>query len=55
MLRSFNSGIGMVLVVGKDDALEVRAALEKAGERVVLMGEMIPAADSKVVYEGTLE
>ncbi len=55
MLRTFNSGIGMVLVVGKDEALEVRAALEKAGERVVLMGEMIPAADTKVVYEGALE
>jgi len=55
MLRTFNCGIGMVLVVGKDEALEVRAALEKSGERVVLMGEMIPAADTKVVYEGSLE
>lgn len=54
MLRTFNSGIGMVLVVAKQDALSVRATLEKAGERVVLLGELVPAGATRVLYEGSL-
>ena len=55
MLRTFNCGIGMVLVVGCDDAPHVRTALETAGEQVITLGTMIPAATAKVVYEGVLE
>jgi phosphoribosylformylglycinamidine cyclo-ligase len=55
MLRTFNCGIGMVLVVAKEAALDVRATLEKAGERVVILGETTAAEQSRVVYSGTLE
>jgi len=55
MLRTFNCGIGMVIVVAKEMALQVRSDLEKAGEQVVILGELIAAAEKRVKYEGTLE
>ena len=50
MLRTFNCGIGMIAVVPKVHLNAVRTALEAAGEHVCIMGEMIPAADERVVY-----
>ncbi|NBV07060.1 MAG: phosphoribosylformylglycinamidine cyclo-ligase [Proteobacteria bacterium] len=41
MIRTFNCGIGMVLVVGKDDVEEVIAALKKAEEDPVIIGELV--------------
>jgi phosphoribosylaminoimidazole synthetase len=41
MHRTFNCGIGMVLVVEKNDANEVREILEKAGEKTFLIGELV--------------
>jgi len=41
MHRTFNCGIGMVLVVDKNDADEVKKILEKAGEKVSIIGELI--------------
>jgi phosphoribosylformylglycinamidine cyclo-ligase len=38
MARTFNCGIGMVVVVAKDGAAEVRDALEKSGEAVHRIG-----------------
>ena len=38
MLRTFNCGIGMVAVVGADDAVAVAAALAAAGEEVHRIG-----------------
>ena len=40
MDRTFNNGIGMILVVAKDDAAGVEAALKKMGERYAIMGEI---------------
>ncbi len=40
MHRTFNCGIGMVLVVGKDDADEVVSALQNQGEEVVIIGNL---------------
>ncbi|MEX1023850.1 MAG: phosphoribosylformylglycinamidine cyclo-ligase [Planctomycetota bacterium] len=40
--RAFNMGIGMVAAVERDDADAVRAALEAAGERVFVLGELRP-------------
>ncbi|MES2984193.1 MAG: phosphoribosylformylglycinamidine cyclo-ligase [Pseudomonadota bacterium] len=55
MLRTFNCGIGMILVVAPADALTVRAALEKAGETVHIIGELIPACEKgRVTYAETL-
>ena len=40
MARTFNCGIGMVAVTSPDDAENVAAALEKAGETVVAIGRI---------------
>jgi len=40
MHRTFNCGIGMVLVVDKNDANEVKAVLEKAGEEAFIIGHL---------------
>lgn len=56
MLRTFNCGIGMVVVVAKDKAAQVRGVFERHGEKVVDLGEVIPlAADAEPVQTtGTL-
>ena len=41
MHRTFNCGIGMVLVVEKNDADEVQNILENAGETVFAIGELV--------------
>ncbi len=40
MHRTFNCGIGMVLVVAKNDADEVKSILEKAGEEAFIIGHL---------------
>jgi len=54
MLRTFNCGIGMVVVVSADNAQAVTSVLEANGEDVVQMGELIADEKSAVTYEGTL-
>ncbi len=49
MLRTFNCGIGMIVVVARDSADEARSALEAAGERPVRLGEIVDAADGERV------
>jgi phosphoribosylformylglycinamidine cyclo-ligase len=44
MLRVFNCGIGMVLIVAAGDEAAARAILEAEGERVFAIG-MVEAAD----------
>jgi phosphoribosylformylglycinamidine cyclo-ligase len=41
MLRTFNCGVGMVLVVAARDATAVTEALEAAGERVLPLGQLV--------------
>jgi phosphoribosylformylglycinamidine cyclo-ligase len=56
MLRTFNCGIGMVAIVAADKADAVTRAFERAGERVVQIGEVVPAEGSeRVRYRGTLD
>ncbi|MDX2288338.1 MAG: phosphoribosylformylglycinamidine cyclo-ligase [Hyphomicrobiaceae bacterium] len=42
MLRTFNCGIGLVIVVAAHRAGEVAAALTAAGERPVVIGQIVP-------------
>jgi len=56
MLRTFNCGIGMIVVVAKKDAAAVTAVLEREGEKVVQFGEIVPAGSgSQVRYSGGLD
>lgn len=42
MCRTFNNGVGMVIIVGKDNVGEVKRVLEQSGESVVYeMGEVV--------------
>jgi phosphoribosylformylglycinamidine cyclo-ligase len=56
MLRTFNCGIGMIAVVDARSAGKVAAILEREGERVVQLGELVAAAKGKprVSYTGRL-
>ena len=55
MLRTFNCGIGMVLVVPPDAEAGVIGQLEAAGERVFALGDVESAADgaAAVQFEST--
>jgi phosphoribosylformylglycinamidine cyclo-ligase len=56
MLRTFNCGIGMIVIVSPKDAAAVAQAFTKAGENVVTLGEVITSAgEPRVVYDGKLD
>ncbi|MGH7421789.1 MAG: phosphoribosylformylglycinamidine cyclo-ligase, partial [Candidatus Rokuibacteriota bacterium] len=44
MRRTFNMGIGFVLIVAPEDVASARRQLEGAGERVYEVGEIVPGA-----------
>ncbi len=54
MLRTFNCGIGMMLVVDPGAAANVRALLEAEGETVTLLGRIAVREKTPVVFAGTL-
>jgi len=49
MMRTFNMGIGMVLVVPAKKFKRVQSMIEKAGEKAYLMGRIVKG-DRKVLY-----
>ena len=50
MLRTFNCGIGMILIVAPDEASSAKTILESAGETVYELGE-ITAGNAGVVFD----
>jgi phosphoribosylformylglycinamidine cyclo-ligase len=44
MRRTFNCGLGLVVVVAAGDADKVRAAFEQAGERAFIVGDIAPGS-----------
>jgi phosphoribosylaminoimidazole (AIR) synthetase len=55
MLRTFNCGVGMVAIVAGGQAAQVAAVLQKAGEKVTPIGQIVARRGAGVVYSGTLE
>lgn len=53
MLRTFNVGIGMVVMVGREHQKEAVELLSRNGETPVLAGEIV-SGEGGVIYEGSL-
>jgi phosphoribosylformylglycinamidine cyclo-ligase len=54
MLRTFNCGVGMIVVVAPARAGEVLAALNAAGETAFMLGALVESTDERVIYRGEL-
>jgi phosphoribosylformylglycinamidine cyclo-ligase len=55
MLRTFNCGIGMIVVTSAKDANAVVQSFARAGETVTTLGSVMKASeDRRVVYDGKL-
>ena len=54
MMRTFNCGIGMVMVVAAGQAAQVAAVLAQAGEEVSTIGRILPRREAGVVYRGEI-
>ena len=55
MVRTFNCGIGMVVIADAGSEREVRAALEAEGEQVVTLGNLVASRGAPVVFTGGLQ
>jgi len=47
MLRTFNCGIGMVLIVDENNAADIGAALAATGEDVIALGRVVDSTDGR--------
>jgi phosphoribosylformylglycinamidine cyclo-ligase len=55
MLRTFNCGVGMIVIVKSDAIKQVTDIFAASGETVSVLGEVIPATgEHRVVYNGHL-
>jgi phosphoribosylformylglycinamidine cyclo-ligase len=55
MLRTFNCGIGMVLVVDADMVADVESELKRHHETIVTLGEIVPRVNAAVALKGRLD
>jgi phosphoribosylformylglycinamidine cyclo-ligase len=56
MLRTFNCGIGMIVIVDSDKSAEVLQAFESAREKPILLGRIVPTdAGAQVIYSARLD
>ncbi|URK88116.1 phosphoribosylformylglycinamidine cyclo-ligase [Rhizobium sp. RCAM05350] len=56
MLRTFNCGVGMIVVVAAEDAAQVTSVLTAEGETVFALGRMVARGEGAAgtLYKGTL-
>ena len=54
MLRTFNCGIGMIVIAGASEAANVESALRAAGETPIAIGKLIASSSERVAYAGRL-
>lgn len=54
MMRTFNCGVGMIVVVASGQAAQVAAVLQEAGETVTPIGQIVPRRDAGVIYRGRI-
>lgn len=54
MMRTFNCGIGMIIVVASGQAAQVAAVLQEAGETVKPVGRIVPRGETGVIYRGEI-
>lgn len=54
MMRTFNCGIGMVIVVAAGQAAQVAAVLQSEGETVTPIGRIVPRREEPVIYRGRI-
>jgi phosphoribosylformylglycinamidine cyclo-ligase len=56
MLRTFNCGVGMIVIAAPEDAAAVTQAFGRANEQVVTIGNIERAnGEARVVYDGQLD
>lgn len=51
LLKTFNCGIGMVVICAPNDVANVTSALEQAGEKVQPIGELVAHSENIVLYD----
>lgn len=54
MMRTFNCGVGMVLVASKDEADNLVEALKNEGEEPIILGDLVERDGDAVLYHGEL-
>jgi phosphoribosylformylglycinamidine cyclo-ligase len=55
MLRTFNCGVGMVIIADRNEIGAVTASFAKAGETVMRIGEIAAGGEPRVAYSGKLD